>query len=275
MSNRPPMFLFLAAFVFLAASCGKDPDDSKVLATVNGEKITEKAYEHYLQLRQPQHPPAADKEKEKRAVLDEMTDRILLTQHATRNKLDQDPEIYLLLKRVQENILVQAAIRKTLKDSPITEADLKKRFQEEAEKTHKTEYRVRHILVPTEADAARIIKQLQTGAGFAALARQKSVDAETGKNGGDLGWINQGMVLPELFNAVIAARKGAVVAAPVKTDYGWHVLRVDDARPLQIPTFEQFMTDRTARGNLERRMQDERINALLTELKAKAKITTD
>ncbi|OGI47236.1 MAG: hypothetical protein A2637_07485 [Candidatus Muproteobacteria bacterium RIFCSPHIGHO2_01_FULL_65_16] len=269
------MFLFLAAFVFLAASCGKDPDDSKVLATVNGEKITEKAYEHYLQLRQPQHPPSADKEKEKRAVLDEMTDRILLTQHATRNKLDQDPEIYLLLKRVQENILVQAAIRKTLKDSPITEADLKKRFQEEAEKTHKTEYRVRHILVPTEADAARIIKQLQTGAGFAALARQKSVDAETGKNGGDLGWINQGMVLPELFNAVIAARKGAVVAAPVKTDYGWHVLRVDDARPLQIPTFEQFMTDRTARGNLERRMQDERINALLTELKAKAKIITD
>lgn len=275
MSNRPPMFLFLAAFVFLAASCGKGPDDSKVLATVNGEKITEKAYEHYLQLRQPQHPPAADKEKEKRAVLDEMTDRILLTQHATRNKLDQDPEIYLLLKRVQENILVQAAIRKTLKDSPITEADLKKRFQEEAEKTHKTEYRVRHILVPTEADAARIIKQLQTGAGFAALARQKSVDTETGKNGGDLGWINQGMVLPELFNAVIAARKGAVVAAPVKTDYGWHVLRVDDARPLQIPTFEQFMTDRTARGNLDRKMQDERINALLTELKAKAKITTD
>jgi len=270
MSNRPPMFLFLAAFVFLAASCGKDPDDSKVLATVNGEKITEKAYEHYLQLRQPQHPPSADKEKEKRAVLDEMTDRILLTQHATRNKLDQDPEIYLLLKRVQENILVQAAIRKTLKDSPITEADLKKRFQEEAEKTHKTEYRVRHILVPTEADAARIIKQLQTGAGFAALARQKSVDAETGKNGGDLGWMAPGQLVPEFQRAMDALKPGEL-SQPVQSSFGLHLIQVMERRE-QGASAERLRN--AARSQLHMRKADERYRQWVRQLRDESYVET-
>lgn len=268
--------LLLALFVALGllAACGKKaPDTGKTLATVNGEAITERDYENYLRLRQTQQEPIVDKEKEKQVVLNEMIDRIVLSQYAVENKLDQEPDNYLLMKRVRENILVQAAIRKALKDQPVTDDDLKKRFQQEVEKTHKTEYKVRHILVKTEDEAKAIIEQLKKGGNFAAIAKAKSLDVQTGKRGGDLDWINQGMVVPEFFEGVTALKKGQVSPVPVKTDYGFHVIKMDDARPLKVPSFEEFIADKRARANLHRKIQDERVEALAKELKAKAKVT--
>lgn len=269
---RYSLIAVLALGLGLAACGKKSPDDSKALASVNGEVITEKDYENYLRLRQTQQEPIADKEKEKQVVLNEMIDRILLSRYAVENKLDQELDTFLLLKRIRENILVQAAIRKTLRDRPVTDEDMKKRFEQEVEKTHKTEYRVRHILVKSEDEAKGIVEQLGKGTGFAALAKAKSMDVQTGKNGGDLGWINQGMVLPEFFEGVMKLKKGEVSPAPVKTDFGWHVIKVEDSRPLAIPNFEQFMADKRARANLTRKIQDERMDALAKELKAKARI---
>jgi peptidyl-prolyl cis-trans isomerase C len=272
----PKRHLLVALFVALGllAACGKKaPDTGKTLATVNGEAITERDYENYLRLRQTQQEPIVDKEKEKQVVLNEMIDRIVLSQYAVENKLDQEPENYLLMKRVRENILVQAAIRKALEDQPVTDEDLKKRFQQEVEKTHKTEYKVRHVLVKTEDEAKAVLDQIKKGGNFAAIAKAKSLDVQTGKKGGDLGWINQGMVVPEFFDGVTALKKGQVSAAPVKTDYGFHVIKVDDLRPLKIPSFEEFVADKRARANLHRKIQDERVEALAKELKAKAKIS--
>ena len=193
----------------LLAACGKKaPDTGKTLASVNNETITERDYENYLRLRQTQQEPIVDKEKEKQVVLTEMIDRIVLSQYATENKLDQEPDNYLLMKRVRENILVQAAIRKLLKDNPVTDEDLKKRFQQEVEKTHKTEYKVRHILVKSEDEAKGLVAQIKKGGNFAALAKAKSLDVQTGRNGGDLGWINQGMVVPEFFEGRTGAQEG-------------------------------------------------------------------
>ncbi len=276
MSLKRPLPLVLALIVALGllAACGKKaPDTGKTLATVNGEAITERDYENYLRLRQTQQEPIVDKEKEKQVVLNEMIDRIVLSQYAVENKLDQEPDNYLLMKRVRENILVQAAIRKALKDQPVTDEDLKKRFQQEVEKTHKTEYKVRHILVKTEDEAKAIIEQLKKGGNFGALAKTKSLDVQTGKKGGDLDWINQGMVVPEFFEGVTALKKGQVSAAPVKTDYGFHIIKMDDARPLKIPNFEEFVADKRARANLHRKIQDERVEALAKELKTKAKVS--
>jgi peptidyl-prolyl cis-trans isomerase C len=257
----------------LVAACEKKgPDTGKVLATVNGERITERDYENYLRLRQTQQEPIVDKDKEKQVVLNEMIDRIVLSQYALDKKLDQEPENYLLMKRVRENILVQATIRNVLKDRPVSDDDLRQRFQQEVEKTHKTEYKVRHILVKDENDARALIEQLKRGGNFAALARTKSLDVQTGKQGGELGWINQGMVVPEFFEGVAALKRGQVSTAPVKTDFGFHVIRVDDVRPLKVPSFEEFIADKRARANLHRKIQDERVEALAKELKAKAKI---
>ena len=268
------IFLLIFVLGLLASACEKKPpDDSKVLATVNGEAITENVYQHYLRMRQSRQGPIANKENEKEIVLNELIDRVVLSQHALDNKIDQDPEVYMLIKRVRENILVQAMIRKTLSENPISDEDIKKRFEQEVKNTHKTEYKVRHILVNSEDEGKRIIKRLRRGAGFAALAKQKSADVQSGKKGGNLGWINQGMVVPEFFNAVVIMKKGGISKTPVKSEFGWHIIKVDNKRPLKIPTFEQFMADRDARANLQRRMRDERISALIRELKKKAKIT--
>jgi len=116
---------------------------------------------------------------------------------------------------------------------------------------------------------------LGKGVKFDKLAKDKSVDIQSGKAGGELGWINQGMVVPEFFNAVMAMKKGAVSAEPVKSDFGWHIIKVEDTRPLKIPTFEQFMSDQRARANLYRKMQDDKVGNLVKDLKDKAKITVN
>jgi peptidyl-prolyl cis-trans isomerase C len=274
MSLKRTLLLAVLVSLGLLAACGKkSPDDSKALAKVNSETITERDYENYLRLRSTQQEPIVDKEKEKQVVLNEMVERLVLSQYALDNKLDQEPDNYLLMKRVRENILVQAAIRKMLKDNPVTDEDLKKRFQQEVEKTHKTEYRVRHILVKSQDEAIAIIGTLKKGGNFAALAKGKSLDVQTGKNGGDLGWVNQGMVVPEFFEGVTALKKGQSSPAPVKSDFGFHVIKVEDSRPLKIPSYEEFINDKRARANLHRKIQDERVEALAKDLKAKAKIS--
>jgi len=282
---RTSLIVLLAAAGLLAAGCDKKPADqakqeeakpaAKVMATVNGDNILETDYQGYLQIRQQQVGPIADKDKEKKIVLDEMIDKMLLAQYAASNKIDQDPEVSSLMKRVREEILAQAVKRNLLRDNPITEDDVKKRFEQEVENTHKTEYKVRHILVKEESEAKDIVAQLQKGAKFDKLAKEKSIDTQSGKTGGELGWINQGMVVPEFFNAVMKMNKGTVSTEPVKSDFGWHIIKVEDTRPLKIPTFEQFMADQHARANIYRKMQDDKIKNLLNDIKAKAKITVN
>jgi len=266
--------LALAVVITLVSACNKQPaDDSKVLATVNGEAITEKDYLHYLQLRQARQEPIADKDKERKIVLDEMIDRVLLTQRAVEQKLENDPEVYYLLKRLRENVLVQAAIRNMLKENPVSDDEIKTRFEKEAANTHKTEYLVRHILVKNEDEAKEIIKQLKGKTNFATLAKQKSIDVQSGKNGGQIGWVNQGMVVPEFFEGVTHVDKGTISGEPVKSDFGWHVIKVEDTRPATIPTFEQFMADKQTKANFYRKLQDEKVEKMVKDLQASAKIT--
>jgi peptidyl-prolyl cis-trans isomerase C len=282
---RTSLIVLLAAAGLLAAGCDKKPGDqakqeeakpaAKVVATVNGDNILDSDYQSYLQIRQQQVGPIEDKDKEKKIVLDEMIDKMLLAQYAVSNKIDQEPEVRSLMKRVREEILAQAVKRNLLREHPISEEDVKKRFEHEVENTHKTEYKVRHILVKEESEAKDIIAQLHKGAKFDKLAVEKSVDTQSSKNGGELGWINQGMVVPEFFNAIMKMKKGEISAEPVKSDFGWHIIKVEDTRPLKIPTFEQFMADQHARANIYRKMQDEKIGELLKDLKGKAKITVN
>jgi peptidyl-prolyl cis-trans isomerase C len=269
----------LAILLGLAAATGcerKPADTGKALATVDGEAITEKDYEDYRRLREANVGAIADKAGEKKIVLDELITRTLLARHAAEAGMENDPEVATLLKRVRQQILISAVERKKLAERPITDDDLKKRFEEEAAKTHKTEYRVRHILLATEIDANKVISELRTGKKFDALARNRSLDKESARNGGDLDWINQGMpIVPEFFEAVTRLKKGEITSAPVKTEFGFHVIKVEDTRPLKIPTFEQFAADRAAKTNLYRRMQQEAMNDFIKELRSKANIRTE
>lgn len=260
------MGLALVLGLSLLAGCEKKIDESKALATVNGANITEKEYEEYLTARQVQQPPVADKEKERKVVLDEMINRLLLSQQAEKDKLDRQLDVHYQLKRQQENVLARAMLRKYLDQNPITDEEIQKRYQQEVEKTHKTEYHARHILLRSEDEARAVIAQLHKGANFAAVAKSRSTDVRSGREGGDLGWFNQGQMIPDFFNAVTKLKKGEITSEPVKTEFGWHVIKLEDTRPLRTPPLDEV------KGGIRQLVQQERIDKLVKELREQAKI---
>ncbi len=268
MTTRHSLFGTLLLAGLLLAGCGaKSPDDSKVLARIDGAVITEKDYEDYLRARQMQQPPIPDPKKEREVVLDEMINRVLLVTAATEHKVDQELDVYLQLKRQHENVLARAMLRKYLKDNPVSDDEVKKRFEELMAKADKNEYRARHILVRDETEARALIGQLRKGASFANLARQKSVDVGSGRNGGELGgWFSQDQVVPEFYEAVRQLKIGETTKDPVKSEYGWHIIKLENIRPRTMPEFEQ------AKGNIRQIVQQERVEALLKSIKDKARI---
>lgn len=258
--------LALALGLALVTGCEQKIDDSKVLATVDGAAITEKEYEEYLGARQMQQPPVADKEKERQVVLDEMINRKVLAQQAEKDKLDRQPDVHYQLKRQHENVLARAILRKHLDEKPITDEEIEKRYRQEVEKTHKMEYRARHILLKTEDEARAVIGLLRRGGNFAALARSRSTDVRSGREGGDLGWFNEGQMIPDFFKAVTKLKKGEITGDPVKTEFGWHVIKVEDTRPLRTPPLEEV------KGGIRQLVQQERIDALVKGLREQVKI---
>ena len=251
--------------------CGKDEpqDKTRVLATVDDTRITEKEYEEYLKARQLQQPPVPDKDKEKEIVLDEMINRIVLAKEAEKNNLDREPDVHFQLERQRENILARAMLRKYLNENPISDEEIEKRYQEEVEKTHKTEYKARHILLKTEEEAQQTLAQLKKGANFAALAKARSTDVRSGKDGGNLGWFNQGQMIPDFFNAVMALKKGEISPAPVKTEFGWHIIKLEDTRPLRTPALEDV------KSGIRQMVQQERVDKMVKDLRAKTKVKID
>lgn len=268
MIARRPFFilLLLSLGLMLGACAKKSPDDSKVLASVNGEAITEKDYEDYLRARQTQQPPIPEKEKERKVVLDEMVNRVLLVQSAAEHKVDHELDVYFQIKRQRENVLARAMLRKYLKDNPISDEEVQKYFDQDMEKANKNEYRARHILVRSEEEAKDILAQLQKGTSFNSLAQKKSIDVRSGKQGGDLGWFSQDVIVPEFFSAVTAMKRGEVTKEAVKSDFGWHIIKFEDSRPRKMPTFDQ------AKGDIRQRIQQERVDALVKSLKDKGQI---
>lgn len=268
MTTRHSLFGTLLLAGLLLAGCGaKSPDDSKVLARVDGDVITEKDYEDYLRARQMQQPPIPDPKKEREVVLDEMINRVLLVQAAAAHDVDQELDVYLQLKRQRENVLARAMLRKYLIDNPISDEEVKKRFDELTAKADKNEYRARHILVRDETEARALIGQLRKGASFANLAKQKSIDVGSGRNGGELGgWFSQDQVVPEFYEAVRQLKQGETTRDPVKSEYGWHIIKLENARPRTMPEFDE------AKGNIRQIVQQERVEALLKSIKDKAKI---
>lgn len=258
----------------LAAGCNSSfKDDSKVLARVNGDDITENDLQHYKQLRAGQQGPVGDSEQETKAILEEMIGRTLLAQKGAELGYENTPDVHYRLKRIRENLLAQEVVRNSMKDVNFSDDEVKARFEKELEDTHKTEYRARHILVKTEDEAKKIAADLKAGKKFEQLAKANSTDPGSKDAGGALGdWINQGSgLVPEFFNALSKLKKGET-SEPVQSEFGWHLIKVEDTRPLKLPTVEEFMANPRGPQNLRRRMQEEKLQALLKEMKDKADI---
>jgi peptidyl-prolyl cis-trans isomerase C len=200
------------------------------------------------------------------AVKEELVNREVLAQAAARRGLDKNPDIAAQMEMAKQAVLVRALFEEEVKRNPITDAQLEQQYEVFKGSMGANEYKVRHILVDKEDDAKAIIAELNKGGDFAKLAKEKSKDPGSKDNGGDLDWGPSARYVKPFADAVTGMQKGQTTPAPVKTDFGYHVIRLDDVRPLQVPPFAEL------KEQFRQRAQQAQVQKLVAELRSKAKI---
>ena len=200
------------------------------------------------------------------AVKEELINREVLVQAAQKRGLDKNPEVAAQMDMARQAVLVRALFESEVKANPITDLDLQKQYEDFKKSMGENEYKVRHILVDKEDDAKAIIADLNKGGDFAKLAKDKSKDPGSKDNGGDLDWGPSARYVKPFADAVMAMKKGQLTATPVKTDFGYHVIRLDDVRPLKVPGFDEV------KEQFRQRAQQQQIQKLVMDLRSKAKV---
>jgi len=200
------------------------------------------------------------------AVKDELINREVLVQAAQKRGLDKNPEVAAQMDMARQAVLVRALFESEVKANPISDADLQKQYEEFKKSMGENEYKVRHILVDKEDEAKAIIADLNKGGDFAKLAKDKSKDPGSKDNGGDLDWGPSARYVKPFADAVMAMKKGQTTTTPVKTDFGFHVIRLDDVRPLKVPAFDEV------KEQFRQRAQQQQIQKLVMDLRSKAKV---
>jgi peptidyl-prolyl cis-trans isomerase C len=200
------------------------------------------------------------------AVRDELVNREILAQAAAKRGLDRNPDIAAQMDMARQAVLVRALFEEEVKKNPITDTQLQQQYEQFKGSMGTTEYKVRHILVDKEDEAKAVIAELNKGGDFAKLAKDKSKDPGSKDNGGDLDWGPAGRYVKPFADAVTSMSKGGTTATPVKTDFGYHVIRVDDVRPLTVPPFAEL------KEQFRQRAQQQQIQKMVMDLRQKAKV---
>jgi peptidyl-prolyl cis-trans isomerase C len=211
---------------------------SPVVAKVNGEPIYQSEIDAFIAELGDQAKQMSPADLQAR-VIDRMVDIKLADEKAVAEKLENDPLVAQRLRNGQVTTMAEAYLEREAK-ARITDDVLKAKYDELVKQvTPPEEVHARHILVKTEAEAKDIIKQLDKGADFEKLAKEKSTDPGSGESGGDLGYFTKDKMVPEFADAAFKMDKGKYSSEPVHSQYGWHVIQVLDKRSQPLPTFEQ------------------------------------
>jgi len=200
------------------------------------------------------------------AIREELISREVLAQAAKKKGLDKDATVATQMDMARQAVLIRAFFDEYVKANPITDAQLKANYEQFVAQMGDKEYKARHILVDKEDDAKAIIVALKRGESFEKLAKEKSKDTGSKDNGGDLDWGPAGRYVPEFGNAMKALQKGQTSEVPVKSPFGYHVIRLDDSRAMKVPTYDEV------KDNFRQRAQQEQVSKLVQELKSKARI---
>ncbi len=267
--------LVLIAAVGLLAACTKPAGDAAkpadaaaakppvAVATVNGQAISSETFNVFV--RAVSGKPDAEVPAEQKAqMLDQLINMTLAAQAGEKEGLQNGAEVKARLALLNTQLLAEAATEKYMKAHPVSESEVKAEYDAQVANMP-MEYKARHILVDTKEKAEAIIKQLEAGADFAKLAAQDSKDP-SGKNGGDLGWFNPQSMVKPFADAVMALKKGETTKQPVQTQYGWHVIQLEDTRTPTVPAFDEV------KQQVETLTQRKKLQAYLDELRKTAKI---
>ena len=231
--------------------------------TVNGVAISQNTANIFIAEQKAQGAP--DTPEVKNALRERLIQRELLIQEAKKAGLEKKPEIAAQAEAARQNVYVNAYLQDYVKKNPISDAQLKTQYETIKTQLGNTEYKARHILVVAEADAKAIIDNLKKGAKFDELAKQ-SIDPGSKDKGGELDWASAGNFVKPFSDALTALTKGKYTETPVKSDFGYHVIMLDDTRPLNVPAFEEI------KPRLLQQAQGQQVNKLVDGLRAKAKV---
>ena len=239
-------------------------NEDTIVAKVNGLKI----YKSMLVSAQrllPQQYQKIPLEQIYPALVDTVIDMKLSAADARRRNLHKTGDFKVLMARIEDQMLQRTALQNEI-DKALTDEALKKRYNDLIKKSEtSSELRARHILVKTESDAKAIIKELNEGADFEAMAKNKST-GPSGPNGGDLGFFGKGQMVPEFEKAAFALDEGEITSSPVKTQFGWHIIKVEGYRKTEPPTFA------SVKQKLETEISQEVSAAYVSDLRKLAKI---
>jgi len=272
-SIKAGVLLASAASLFLISACSADKEGKSastastepIAATVNGTPITQRAVD--MVVKQSVRAGQPDTPEARKAIIDRLALQAVIAQEAIAKGLDKTPEVVGQIDTIKQTVLANAYVQDLVKNSAVTDDMVKAEYDRLKGTITGKEYKARHILVEKESEAKEIIATLKKDPGaFERLAKQKSKDQGSKANGGDLGWFDPSRMVPEFGEAVTKLDKGKFTQVPVKTQYGYHVILLEDSKPIEAPPIEEV------KAQLSQQIQQQNVIKQLDALKAKAKI---
>ena len=244
-----------------AAAAPKSGAPSDAAAAPKGKDLYPPAYFDFM-IKQRTAQGQPDSPEMRAAVRDELNTRELLAREAKKKGMDKDPTIKNEMDLSAQTVLVRAYMADYLKAHPVPDAQLRKEYDTIKAQLGDKEYKVRHILVDKEDEAKDIIAALQKGEKFEKLA-ERSKDTGSKANGGDLDWNAPANFVKPFSDAMVSLQKGKYTTTPVQTQFGWHVIELDDVRDAKVPSFEEV------KPQLAQRLQSQVVEQYLKDLRAK------
>ena len=249
--------------VSLIAAAIALPAFAQNVATVNGTAIPQSRADLLVTEQKSQGAP--DSEQLRAAVKEELIRREVLSQEARKKSLDKSAAVQAQMDMARQAVLIRAYLQDFVKAHPVSDADVKAEYDKIKSQLGDKEYKARHILVEKEEEAKAIIAKLDKGEKIEDLAKQ-SKDPGSKDKGGDLGWANPAGFVKPFAEALSKLEKGKYTATPVKTDFGYHVIKLEDTRPLKAPAFDEV------KGQLKQRLEQQRVEKHIAELRSKAAV---
>lgn len=237
----------------LLACTANSQSDAPVAAAANGQLYSDDVLNLYVEM-VAQRPIQQISAEEKDAIGSQLKDLYLLATQPQANELRKNPRVAAQIELQERALLAQEVARDFLAKNEATEEEIKAAYDAEVAKGAPKEFKARHILVETQSEAVDLIKELDGGANFAELAKQKST-GPSGPSGGDLGWFTAERMVPEFSSAVAALEDGAYSPQPVQTQFGWHVILREESRDATPPTLES-MHDQIKQALEQQKLQE-------------------
>ena len=240
------------------------PSFAQNVATVNGKPIPAAKVDQVVKQVVAQGK-ATDSPQLREAIKKDLIGREVLIQEADKQGIGTRPDVKNAIDNARQSIIINAMLADYIKKNPVKDADIKAEYDKYKAQVGDKEYHARHILVGTEDEAKQIIAKLKGGAKFEDLAKQ-SKDPGSAANGGDLDWASPASFVPEFSKAMTSLQKGQITETPVKTQYGYHVIKLEDVRAAKIPPLEEV------KQQVAESLQQRKLAAFREELMKKAKI---